>query len=58
MFCAAVVVAVSITFQVLLSFGRKFSLIAGVLTSLVLGALKELGDHLKVSDRTVWQHHE
>lgn len=32
----------------LLSWGRTASLLSGVLTSLVLGSLKELGDHLKV----------
>lgn len=55
LFCAAVVVAVTVALQFLLSSGRKVSLIAGVLTSLILGALKELGDHLKVGHNTLRQ---
>lgn len=48
LFCAAVVVCVFVASRKLLSLGHNTSLAAGVLTSLVLGALKELGDHLKV----------
>jgi hypothetical protein len=47
-FCAAVVVAVFLASGKSLKLGRYASLAAGILTSLVLGALKELGDHLQV----------
>jgi hypothetical protein len=49
-FCAALVVAVFLASRKGLPLGRNASLAAGILTSLVLGALKELGDHLKVCE--------
>jgi hypothetical protein len=42
-----VVVGVFVTARRALSLGRSSSLVAGVLTSLCAGILKELGDHLK-----------